>query len=318
MVSIIVPIFNAAQWLEATVASVVAQTDPGWELLLIDDGSTDSLTPALCDALAAADARIHTLHTPNGGVSAARNRGLDIARGEYIAFLDADDLLHPEFVAATRAAARSTGAEIVFGGLNLFRGEFRIRPLGHRVTTALPTAAVEHALYQTGFDNAPWGKIYHRRLWQGLRFAPCRYEDLDIFYRVTLRAGRVALIATPLYGYRQHSASFIHTFSPSRLDALDVTDRMARWIAAHEPLLNRAAADRRFAAHFNALLVIYKYRISNPEAEARCLKVIREQRLKSLTNNRVRLKNRLGALASLIGGRPLLRLLARTPMARYL
>ena len=106
MVSIIVPAYNAERWLPAAVRSVLAQTEQDWELVLVDDGSTDA-TPGLCDRYAASDARIRVEHTPNAGVSAARNHGLKLCRGQWILFLDADDVLHPDMLrimldAATR------------------------------------------------------------------------------------------------------------------------------------------------------------------------------------------------------------------------
>ena len=92
-VSVIVPVYQAEAFLTACADSVLAQTFSDWELLLIDDGCTDG-SPALCDALAARDSRVRAFHKhPNAGVSEARNTGLREARGESIAFLDADDAL---------------------------------------------------------------------------------------------------------------------------------------------------------------------------------------------------------------------------------
>lgn len=89
-ISVIVPVYNAEKWLRRCVDSILAQTYTDFELLLVDDGSTDS-SGAICDEYAALDARIRPFHKPNGGVSSARNLGLDNARGEWIAFCDADD-----------------------------------------------------------------------------------------------------------------------------------------------------------------------------------------------------------------------------------
>ena len=92
--SIIVPVYNAEQWLERCVDSIVAQTYTDWELLLVDDGSTDR-SGTICDRYAASDPRIQAIHKPNGGVSSARNLGLDHAQGEWITFADADDFTYP-------------------------------------------------------------------------------------------------------------------------------------------------------------------------------------------------------------------------------
>ncbi len=92
LVSIIVPVYNGDRYLRACIHSVQAQTYPTWEMLLVDDGSTDA-SGSLCDAFAAEDSRIRVFHRENGGVSAARNTGLDAVQGEFVAFLDADDVM---------------------------------------------------------------------------------------------------------------------------------------------------------------------------------------------------------------------------------
>ena len=95
-ISVIVPVYQAEKFLSACAESVTNQTFSDWELLLVDDGCTDG-SGAICDALAAADSRVRALHQPqNAGVSEARNRGLREARGEYVAFLDADDTFEPQ------------------------------------------------------------------------------------------------------------------------------------------------------------------------------------------------------------------------------
>ena len=115
-VSVIVPVYNVRKFLPACVASVRGQTMKDLELILVDDGSTDG-SGELCDALAKKDARIRVLHTENGGQGRARNLGLDIARGEYVAFVDADDAATPEMLAAALAQARQENADMVVFGM---------------------------------------------------------------------------------------------------------------------------------------------------------------------------------------------------------
>ena len=252
-------------------------------------------------------------HKPNGGISDARNFGLRRACGEYVAFIDADDLLHPDFAGLMLQAASERDADIVFGGVDFFRGSFRRRKIPGEVKATLhgKEEVLEKALYQTGFDNTVCGKVYRRSLWEGLEFsAGRRYEDLDIFYKPVSRAAVIEYIDLPLYGYRQHSGSYIHTFDLRRADALDVTDEMLEWFAGNMPHLLPAVRDRRMSAHFNIILLLYANRAESPEIERRCLEVIKSQRRESLLNGKVRIKNRLGALVSIIGGRRLLRRLS--------
>ena len=112
-ISIIVPIYNAEQWLERCVDSIVAQTYTDWELLLIDDGSTDR-SGDICDRYAASDPRIQAFHKPNGGVSSARNLGLDHAQGEWITFVDSDDYVFPCWL--ENFIRNSSGVDMVVQG----------------------------------------------------------------------------------------------------------------------------------------------------------------------------------------------------------
>ena len=114
LISVIVPAYNAKKYLPACVASVQRQEHQNWELLLIDDGSTDG-SGALCDELAAADGRVKPHHQQNAGVSAARNAGIERVRGEYVMFLDADDELMPGCMTSLLDALRQTGADIAAG-----------------------------------------------------------------------------------------------------------------------------------------------------------------------------------------------------------
>ncbi|MDR2753766.1 MAG: glycosyltransferase, partial [Oscillospiraceae bacterium] len=111
-VSVIVPVYNAAAYLPDCLASVAGQSFCNFELLLIDDGSTDE-SPALCDSFAQTEPRARVLHQANAGPSLARNAGIDAARGTYITFVDADDWLHPHMLARLVRRAEDSGAELV-------------------------------------------------------------------------------------------------------------------------------------------------------------------------------------------------------------
>lgn len=312
VISVIIPAYNAGRFLEETLACVIAQDFKDWELLLIDDGSTDG-TAAICDRAAAGDKRIRAIHRPNGGPSLARNRGLDEAGGQWIYFMDADDLIPRDALSTLIETAEKHSADIVLAPCRIFDKKppqaHRGPAGGQRVLTGIE--AVETGMYQRGIDIGPCGKLYKAELWNGLRFRNgIIYEDLDIFYRLWSKAAKVILLKTTLYYYRQHESSLMHTFNRRRLDALDVTDRMTDWAAGKHVELFPAARDRRMSAHFNIFLLMHKLGAVDPEAERRCISVIRDSAPASLCNGRVRAKNRLGALAFIIGGPWLLKRLA--------
>ena len=318
-VSVIVPVYNAAAFLRDALDSLQNQSHNDFEAILIDDGSTDD-SLSICRAYAESDNRFKIISQANRGVSAARNAGVDAAKGSWIAFLDADDIMRPDALATLLDAAASTGADISVG--NYSQGVTPGAPKGNGAVSHLnPLEAIGQGLYQKRIFNNPWGTLFRARLLKGdgsPRFRPGRYEDLDFFYRVFENARLIAYCDLDVYFYRDNPGSFINRWSEERLDVLDVTDRIVDHYSARlaaDPsdqsrMLLKAALDRRFSAHFNMLALILRNRDPHPEAEQRCLKVIRENRMAELRDPETRLKNKLGALAS-FGGTRLIALLAR-------
>ena len=114
-ISVIVPVYKVERYLNECIDSILAQTFTDFELILVDDGSPDNC-PALCDAAAAKDSRIRVIHQKNRGLSGARNAGLDAAEGEWIAFVDSDDMLLPQALEKAHSTAEKTGADVVLYG----------------------------------------------------------------------------------------------------------------------------------------------------------------------------------------------------------
>ncbi len=123
LVSIIMPVYNTQDYLSEAVGSVISQTDPDWELLIIDDGSTDE-SGAICDSFAVKDKRIRVFHKENGGVSSARNEGLKRVRGAYVSFLDSDDYFSPDYLKTMREmTVRSGGLPACCGFVEMTDGK---------------------------------------------------------------------------------------------------------------------------------------------------------------------------------------------------
>ena len=117
MISIIVPVYNTEKYLDQCIQSILSQTYTDFELLLIDDGSTDS-SGVICDRYAEQDSRVRVFHKPNGGVSSARNIGLDNTKGEWITFLDSDDWIAPSMLDEVYKTAMVNDADMVFVDIN--------------------------------------------------------------------------------------------------------------------------------------------------------------------------------------------------------
>lgn len=295
-VSVIVPVYNNEKFLGECVESICRQTYVDLEVILVDDGSTDS-SGTICDKLAMSDPRIRVVHTSNSGVSAARNTGIDMASGSYMMFVDSDDAIHPEMV---RTLVNMTATEGAGCAICKFTDrKSALSPEGNTIHIS-PRQAIEMTLYQYMLDSSLCCKLFptealkRTRLREGIR-----YEDLDCIYRIYENIeGKIVFTSAPMYLYRNNPDSFIHNFTPDRLDVLAVTDRIVDYYK-NDPGLLRAAHDRRFSAYFNLFILLTK---AGMESEAdRCWEVIKAERHDELRNPKVRRKNKIGAMASYLG-----------------
>lgn len=303
MTSVIVPVYNAQPYLEETISSILRQTERDLELILVDDGSTDD-SLKICREAAEKDSRVTVISTPNRGVSAARNTGLDICKGDTITFVDADDVLNPLFLEFMDTLCYPNSISVC--GQSHKPVE---TPLNHdfnlKVTTLTGIAAAEQSLYQKRILNSPCGKVYSRKLFFNppLRFRTgIRFEDLDIATPLLCRAREVNIIPAKLYFYRKTPGSFMNSDSDARMDCLKVTDDTLRWVAQnHYSFLVDAALSRKVSAAFHIFRWINKRRPDLKTVADNCFETIKKNRRKLLLNPDVRLKNKAALLASFTG-----------------
>lgn len=213
LISVIVPVYKAEAFLTQCVDSILAQTERGFELLLVDDGSPDN-SPALCDAYAAQDPRIRVIHKPNGGVSSARNAGLDRAQGKFIVFIDSDDYVDADYLEQMLRALRETDSPektLILTDYQPFSPtgeEERVFPKPFTVNLSVPPASPQ-AFRDLIFGFRlfpPYCKLYRRDVIEAaqLRFDTTirTAEDFDFNMRYTAQTDRVCYIPTPAYHYR--------------------------------------------------------------------------------------------------------------------
>lgn len=296
MISVIIPVYNTERWLPECLDSLLAQKEEDWEGILVDDGSVDS-SAAICRRYCEADTRFRLVCQENGGPSSARNTGLDNAQGDYIAFIDSDDTILPDYLSTLLKNIETHNAEIASVGTCELTAE-----TGKPQSVLTGGEAVERMLYQTSsLTTSPYGKLFRKELWDGMRFRPgIIYEDLDIIYRIILKARKVSVDSKSLYIYRSTPGSLIRTLSPNRADVLDVTSRICSEMESASPRLLRAARDRRLSACFNILSLIDLNPGYLAERRKECTASIRRLWPSSLFNRRVRLKNKAGIILWLL------------------
>jgi glycosyltransferase involved in cell wall biosynthesis len=231
LVSIIVPVYNSEDFLPDCLASLCRQSYKHVEILLIDDGSTDS-SPRLCDEAARKDPRVHALHKRNGGIASAQNAGLEAAHGDYITFCDNDDLLAVNAIDVLVTALERADADISKGRWQQF-GLSQTDEIRHRSTVPVepnqltlvphPLASYQNVFCKTlrllgggraeasYFNEANWCKLYRRGLWDGIHFPEGSYaQDVAVTTALYSRAGMVADVDAVLYYWRQSGGSVTH------------------------------------------------------------------------------------------------------------
>ena len=209
MISVIIPVYNVSKYLSRCINSVRTQAHVK-EILLIDDGSTDD-SGILCDAYAAMEPLVKVLHKENGGLSSARNAGLDLAQGEYVAFVDSDDFLEPGAYEKLLSCAQRHEADLVCAGRSDLIGGIGDKTLGlcpEKEETITGPEFVARMFTWQGVDSAAWDKLYKRSLFHGLRYPEGKIcEDVPVTYRAALKANKVALLPEPVYVYYHRPGS---------------------------------------------------------------------------------------------------------------
>ncbi|MBM6999155.1 glycosyltransferase [bacterium] len=214
-VSIVIPVYNAERSLERCARSVLDQDFRDFQLLLVDDGSTDR-SPAICDELAAQDPRVHVIHQANAGVSAARNAALDQARGEFVQFVDADDWLTPDATGKLVAAAREHDADLVIADFYRVVGDLVARKGSIDVDATLTPEQFGDCMLESPADfyyGVLWNKLFRLDVIQAhhLRMDPqiswC--EDFVFNLEYVLHAHRIYPLREPVYYYVKTEGSLV-------------------------------------------------------------------------------------------------------------
>lgn len=271
-ISIIVPVYNMDGYLDRCLGSIVRQTFTDFEVLLVDDGSTDG-SERRCDEWEQNDPRIRVIHKENGGLSDARNVGLDAAKGDFIAFVDSDDYLAKDMLEKLYAAVTKQNAEMgICGFLYVDEKGKSIpdrnerMPIQDEVITG--TEAIQKTLQKKGWYYAtPWNKLYRKELFSELRFPKGKIHEDDFVAHLLLGSCRcIACIHDIGYYYVQRADSIIHSRSQkSNLHASEAYLDRARYTYG---LQLPACASQAYFLSAMYLSKVYSKRVKNPALRA--------------------------------------------------
>ncbi len=237
LVSIVVPVYKVESYLHRCVDSLLGQTFPDFDIVLVDDGSPDDC-PRLCDEIAASDGRVHVIHQDNRGLSAARNAGIEWALrhsdSEWVTFIDSDDWVHPQFLEANLKCADQFGVSICMSRF-LVTSDYTdsfdpVQDADLRVydtTDAFQTEALD--------SNSACGRLFKKSLFEQIRFPLGKlHEDRFTTYKVLFQFRQVGVIEKPLYFYYVNPEGIVHSeWTPRRMDDVEATEQQLAYFKEH-------------------------------------------------------------------------------------
>ena len=284
LISVIIPVYNVKEFLRACMERITAQTYTNLEILLVDDGSNDG-SEAICDEYAARDPRVCVLHKPNGGQASARNAALDVARGEFISFVDSDDLISLDLIETLFRLTQKFCTKIAMCGYTAFSDESEInnfkavlnfkenqnsKEISNPGGAAnLNTCAGEYKIspqelfrrsctQDPYFSTAVWRALFAREIFAALRFPTGQiYEDVAIFFDI-FNASISACTDEILYFYRVRAGSTVNSFARRHLAVIAAVRRYTEALAANYPSLAREANFTRCESALNTAFLIIK------------------------------------------------------------
>lgn len=260
LISVIVPVYKVEAYLDRCVQSIVDQTYHNLEIILVDDGSPDNCG-SMCDAWAAKDRRIKVIHKKNGGLSDARNAGIEIASGTFMGFIDSDDYIAPEMyqllydrIIADRSDISACGVDMVW------ENGIPSRPLTRTGQCVLNREEAMEAIINESWLKQPvWYKLYKSDLIREIAFPTGKYHE-DVFWswQAVANAQKVSVIDTPCYFYLQRSSSIMgERYSLRRLDAIEAKRERLEFLEKEYPqLANLGRKDLLFSCMYHGQLAM--------------------------------------------------------------
>lgn len=305
LVSIVIPIYNVENFLNSCVESVINQTYRNIEILLVDDGSTDS-SGELADWYKDKDNRIRVFHKINGGLSDARNYGIDRARGKYITFIDSDDYVEADFIEILLSNLIKHNADI--SGCVYRRTASRTVTRTDEVPTIMcwdTRMALKKMLRQEDeFTTSACALLYKMNCFDGIRYPVGAYfEDLGTTYRVLSNAKKIVRTSACLYHYYRREGSISNeSFSLKYMDQFRFAQEICNYINIHYPDLEKDAISRLVGVSFNIYMTITKEQMEVYSGEKNILlKTIKKHRFSMVFDRLTPIKVRIACVLSCFG-----------------
>ena len=266
LVSVVIPVYNVEKYLEACIDSILQQTYEKIEIILVDDGSTDSCGK-ICDEYASKDSRLKVLHKGNGGLSSARNAGIKVATGEWITFIDSDDYISEVYIEQLVKGLRED-IEVVICNMSDVETELShsIIDTAHRYSAH---EALRYILSETVLNTSACAKLFRTCLFEEIKFPEGKiYEDYATIPKIIANINGVLHYESALYFYRPNPASITGVqFSEKRMQYFEISDAIEQFIHEHKPDFVRLVAMRKTRYAISFYRQIRKSKYENQKVE---------------------------------------------------
>lgn len=245
LISVIIPVYNVEKYINRCIESVIHQTYTNLEIILIDDGSTDK-SGQICDEYRKIDNRVKVIHKVNGGLSEARNVGLERMSGEYVAFIDSDDYVDVAFIEKLFQLLVKYNADIAISGFATTTKDSEVKKWKNRTEVFTKNMALKEMLYQKKYNTSAWAKLYKSTLFQEVRYPIGKiYEDICTTYKLIDKSEKIVFNPTELYFYYKSDVSIIRSkFNIKKMDYIENTKILLEFIEENYPSLQNAAEFR--------------------------------------------------------------------------
>lgn len=303
LITIIIPVYNVEKYIHKCIDSVINQTYKNLEIILVDDGSPDNCGK-ICDEYAKVDKRIKVIHQKNGGLSDARNSGIDIAKGEFISFVDSDDYINEDCIEILYKAIIENDADMSIGAHTVkYSTGKNINKATGEITTLSPEKVLERMLYDDGIDLSAWAKLYKIDLFKEIRYPKGRlFEDAATTYKLIDKSKKISIISISIYNYiiRNNSISS-YKYNHQKMDLVTSTTEMCEYIRKKYPQLEKACNRREMYAYLSTISQLAKSKEKFQEDQKVLTRYIMKNKRKILKDKRVPKRDKLGIISLSFG-----------------
>lgn len=264
-ISVIVPIYNTEEYLDRVISSLINQTYKNIEIILIDDGSTDN-SGIMCDKYSEKDGRIKVIHQKNKGVSEARNKGLKVASGTYIGFVDSDDYIKCDMYEILYNNLKETESDISACGYFVFKDDLPKFDDKSRIKIYSKDDALKDIITDGALTNFLWNKLFKKEIFKNIKFPKGKiYEDMYVMPKIICNTYKICFDSKKMYGYYKRMDSHVNSFTKEKCENyLDFSNECFNYLSKHKSV-------EKYLKNYRCF---YIYSAFLQASKSRCKKII--------------------------------------------